>query len=134
VLVTLARRTRKKDGGSDLPARDAAVKPTTAEEAAKPESTTPTVFVSGNDLGLTQAERNALQAGAGMPPGQSADFTRLKGIGPTFDQRLKEAGITTFAALAGLTPEAISAIIGWPPERIVRDELREQATALAMRE
>ena len=30
----------------------------------------------------------------------SADFTVIKGIGPVYAQRLQEAGITTFAALA----------------------------------
>lgn len=134
VLVTLARRTRKKDGGSDLPAGDAAVEETAPAGDPEPKSAAPTIFASGDELGLTESERVALQTGAGMSPSQSDDFTRLKGIGPTFDQRLKEAGITTFAALAALTPEEISAIIGWPPERIVRDELREQAAALAEEE
>ncbi|MCL4833294.1 MAG: polymer-forming cytoskeletal protein [Caldilineaceae bacterium] len=88
-------------------------------------------FVSGDDLGLSDGERRALQAGITAPSDTPADFTQLKGIGPAFDLRLKEAGITTFAALAGLTAEEVSAIIGWPPERVVRDELLEQAAALA---
>jgi hypothetical protein len=134
VLVTLARRTRRKDTGPQLPAGDSFVEQAMTEDGTESDSPSPTIFVSGDDLGLTEAERSALQAGAGMTSARPADFTRLKGIGATFDQRLKEAGITTFAALAALTPEEISAIIGWPPERVVRDEVREQATALAEEE
>ncbi len=33
------------------------------------------------------------------------DLTKISGIGPTFAKRLKEAGITTYAALANLTPD-----------------------------
>jgi large subunit ribosomal protein L21 len=33
------------------------------------------------------------------------DLTAIKGIGPTFARRLQEAGITSFAALAALSPE-----------------------------
>ena len=36
---------------------------------------------------------------------ESADFTLIDGIGPTFASRLVDAGITTFAQLAELTPE-----------------------------
>ncbi|RLT36406.1 MAG: hypothetical protein DWI57_14925, partial [Chloroflexi bacterium] len=118
VLVTLARRARPREGrpdlltenfdvesttsdeaaGSDSPARTAFVPEAMAQneaEADSPMPTTPTLFVSGDELGLTETERAALQAGAGIAPAQPADFTRLKGIGPTFDKRLKEAGITT---------------------------------------
>lgn len=137
VLVNLARRTRR-DGPpaaaatiDDEPVAGAAQ--TTSEESGAGGETTH--FASGDDLGLTDEERRALQSGAGIAPSASdsepADFTQLKGIGPAFDRRLKEAGITTFAALAALTPEEASAIIGWPPERVVRDQLLEQAAALA---
>ena len=33
------------------------------------------------------------------------DLTQIDGIGPTFAERLAEAGIATFAQLAGLSPE-----------------------------
>ena len=36
---------------------------------------------------------------------EAADFTQINGIGPTFASRLVEAGITSFAQLAELTPE-----------------------------
>ena len=59
------------------------------------------------------------------------DFTRIVGIGPTFNQRLQAAGIRTYAELAGKTPEEIAAAIGWPNERVVRDQIIEQARKLA---
>ena len=33
------------------------------------------------------------------------DLTIVKGIGPTFARRLQDAGVTSFAALAALSPE-----------------------------
>lgn len=63
--------------------------------------------------------------------GAADDFTRLHGIGPAFQKRLHAAGILTFAQLAALTPDEIGEIIGWPAERVIQDQLREQAAALA---
>lgn len=58
-------------------------------------------------------------------------FTEIKGIGPVFDQRLKEAGVRTFAQLAAMTPAQVAEVIGWPEERVLRSEIIEQAQALA---
>lgn len=65
-------------------------------------------------------------------PAAEDDFTVLRGIGPTFDRRLKEAGIRTFAQLAALTPEEAAEIIGWPPQRVISDDLLGQARQLAL--
>lgn len=136
VLVNLARRSGRGGSAPTPPAAPVAPAATYPGEEAgsgsQPDSQSgESGIVSGDALGLTDAERVALQAGAGITPAPPADFTRLKGVGPTFDRRLKEAGITTFAALAAASPEALSAILGWPPERIIRDELIEQAAQLA---
>lgn len=145
VLVNLARRSGR---GGTSPAAPAAPPAPAGVVVTNPPATPPTDeassrdeqpenpsdesgIVSGDALGLTDAERAALQAGAGIAPAQPADFTRIRGVGPTFDRRLKEAGITTFAALAAAGPETLSVILGWPPERIIRDELIEQAAQLA---
>jgi len=129
VLISLARRTGRI-GPAPVP-----TVPTSPVSPSTDSDEEPAAVVrTGDELGLTDAERAALQAGAGITssdPIEPADFTRLKGIGPTFDKRLKEVGVTTFAALAALTAEDVSAIIGWPPERILRDELLEQAADLA---
>jgi large subunit ribosomal protein L21 len=45
------------------------------------------------------------------------DLTRLAGIGPAFAGRLRAAGVTTYAALAASTPEALAAIVQAPDWR-----------------
>jgi predicted flap endonuclease-1-like 5' DNA nuclease len=59
------------------------------------------------------------------------EFTRIKGVGPVFERRLKAAGIRTFADLAATQAEKIAEIIGWPVDRVLRSEIREQAQRLA---
>ena len=59
------------------------------------------------------------------------DFTRIRGIGPVFAARLRQANVLTFGDLAALTPEQIAEIIGWPAERVMRTEIVEQAAELA---
>lgn len=62
------------------------------------------------------------------------DLTRMKGVGPKLAQRLNEAGITSFAQLAALTPadaEALDAQLGDFRGRIHRDRWIEQASFLA---
>jgi len=60
-------------------------------------------------------------------PVTSDDFTTLVGIGPVFDQRLKDAGIRTFADLAACQPAEIANIIKWPPKRVEQARIIEQA-------
>ena len=62
------------------------------------------------------------------------DFTRINGIGPVFDQRLKAAGIHTFAELAARTPAEIAEIVKWPLARVERAAIVEQARQLAQGE
>ena len=62
---------------------------------------------------------------------RSDNFTRINGIGIVFDQRLKAAGIVTFAQLARCTPAEIAKIVLWPEGRIRSSAIIEQAQALA---
>lgn len=49
--------------------------------------------------------------GAEQAPSPAADdLTRIKGIGPSYQKALARHGVTTFADLAGLSPERIAAI------------------------
>jgi predicted flap endonuclease-1-like 5' DNA nuclease len=65
------------------------------------------------------------------PPVAEADLTVIRGIGLSSDQRLKAAGVHTFAQLADLTPEQLAAIIGLTAERVIEDDLIRQARMLA---
>ena len=62
---------------------------------------------------------------------ESDDLTRIMGIGPTYAERLRDAGITTFSQLAALDAEEIAAVLGCPAARVERERLREQAGELA---
>ncbi len=136
VIVHLARRSQRRPTSPGF-VQEEAPPPSEPEAPASagptPETATPDLeqehIVTGEELGLSEEERALLEAGA-QPAGED-DFTRLRGIGPAFDRRLKEAGVTTFAQLAALTPEEVAEIIGWPPERVIRDQLLEQAAELA---
>ena len=60
------------------------------------------------------------------------DLTQIKGIGPKLSQKLMDAGVTSFAQIAGWTERDIDgfeAAFGEVPGRIVRDKWVEQATA-----
>lgn len=93
---------------------DADATPVVDEPAVPAETETPTSAVT-----------------AGEPATRDDQFTRIKGVGPVFERRLKAAGILTFADLAAAQPETIAEIIGWPVDRVLRSELREQALRLA---
>lgn len=58
-------------------------------------------------LGGGKPAENGRAAGSGAD-----DLTRIDGIGPTFARRLNEAGVTTFAHLAALTPDKVREITG----------------------
>jgi predicted flap endonuclease-1-like 5' DNA nuclease len=60
------------------------------------------------------------------------DLTRIKGIGPTYQAALQRAGVTSFAQLAGLSPERIRQILGVPQWRKIEPEAWiEQAARLS---
>lgn len=63
--------------------------------------------------------------------GEDDDFLKLKGIGPTYARRLKDAGYRSFAQLAAASPEEVAAAIGWPVDRVRRAEVIDQAKVLA---
>jgi len=91
-----------------------------AEPAAAPAPAQP----------VAEAPAQPVAEAPAAPAGED-DFTRIAGIGPVFDQRLKDAGIRTFADLASRTAAELADIIRWPVARVERSELREQARRLA---
>jgi predicted flap endonuclease-1-like 5' DNA nuclease len=62
------------------------------------------------------------------------DLTNIKGIGPTYQSKLHNAGITTYAQLAQATPELLQQIINAPNWRKPNAESWiEQARLLSQR-
>jgi len=61
------------------------------------------------------------------------DLTQLKGVGPAYAKKLNEAGITSFAQLAELTPEGVTELEEKlnAAGRVERDGWIEQAKELA---
>jgi predicted flap endonuclease-1-like 5' DNA nuclease len=64
-------------------------------------------------------------------PAKEDDFLPIADIGPGFDKKLKDAGITNLAALAATTPEEIEAKTGIPANRVRQNKWIEQAAELA---
>jgi predicted flap endonuclease-1-like 5' DNA nuclease len=116
---------------------DASVAPDTlllaapvAESAAPAEPAVDSAAAPAEAAAVPEAEPMA-EVVAPAAPAPADDFTRIVGIGPTFNQRLQVAGIRTYAELASKTPEEIAAAIGWSKERVARDQIVEQARKLA---
>jgi predicted flap endonuclease-1-like 5' DNA nuclease len=84
--------------------------------ALEDELAEPLDYVTAQDVLKAQAEDI-----------QDDSFVIIKGIGPVFEQRLKNAGIRTFGELAITPPERIAEIIGWPVERVLRSDIAGQA-------
>lgn len=97
------------------PAKKAAPK---AEEAPKAEA---------------KAEAPKKAAPAKAAAAGSDDLTQLKGVGPAYAKKLNEAGITSFAQIAALTPEGITELEEKlnASGRVERDGWIEQAKELA---
>ncbi len=62
---------------------------------------------------------------------EEADFTQIRGIGPTIDQRLKENDVHTFAQLAAMNTEEVAALAGVPSSLLIRYDVIDQASLLA---
>lgn len=58
------------------------------------------------------------ETGGVPPPPEADDLTIIKGIGPVYEARLQEAGVTSLRALAGAQVEDLAARLGVPPGRV----------------
>ncbi len=64
-------------------------------------------------------------------PGFPDDFSRLEGIGPTYAQRLRDGGGTSFRELADMDVDRLAEPLGWSAARVERSRLCERAHELA---
>jgi predicted flap endonuclease-1-like 5' DNA nuclease len=111
---------------------------------AEPKAGAPATAKAPNHLpGAEDAARIAAEMSAlnttprqdapavGPPKGNPDDFTRIKGIGPMFAQRLHEAGIASFAALAEAGDDVLDRVTGGNLDRVQREDWRGQARQLS---
>ncbi len=90
-----------------------------AEESGAPSATPKPAAAektaSGKEKVVVKREQpDAGQKPAGEDSGKSSeadDLTRIEGIGPKISGILNDKGVTTFAALAAMTPEAIKELL-----------------------
>ena len=127
VIVHFARSSGRFSNGSLLGEGDGGNRPPAG--TAGPDIVSPPPAVES-----IEAIEDAAQP-SGPPqeppvPGAPDDFSRLGGIGPTYAQRLREAGVTSFAQLAVMDVERLAAVLGWSISRVERSRLRERASEL----
>lgn len=104
---------------ADVDVRDAQTRDAAESDVVEQDVAQPLDYVTAQEVNTTDVLA------------EGDDFLQLRGIGPTYARRLKEAGFTTFAQLAATTPEAVAAAIGLSPDRVRRAELIDQAKVLA---
>jgi predicted flap endonuclease-1-like 5' DNA nuclease len=92
-----------------------------AEEIVEQDVAGPIDYVTAQEVITTEAVT------------EGDDFLRIKGVGPTYARRLKDAGYASFAQIAAATPEQVAVAIGWPVDRVLRSEIIDQAKVLAQR-
>jgi predicted flap endonuclease-1-like 5' DNA nuclease/cytoskeletal protein CcmA (bactofilin family) len=109
------RRSRgKREAAAERAGADAG-----GEETVEQDVAAPVDYVTAQEVNTTDVVT------------EGDDFMQIKGIGPTYARRLKDAGYATFAQLAAASPEDVAAAIGWPVDRVHRSEVIDQAKMLA---
>lgn len=106
----------------------APIVPVAAAAAAPPPAPASSVAA---EAPAPEAPEPATPPAAAPPLSVEDDFTRINGVGPVFDQRLKAAGIRTFGELAARSTAEVAAIIQWSEARVERSEILAQARSLA---
>jgi predicted flap endonuclease-1-like 5' DNA nuclease/cytoskeletal protein CcmA (bactofilin family) len=90
-------------------------------------------LVAAADADAAAAAAAKAQADAAREAAEAArvyggdDFTRISGVGRSWERKLKAAGVLTYGQLASLPVELAAAILGVPPEEIIEDKILQQA-------
>jgi predicted flap endonuclease-1-like 5' DNA nuclease len=109
----------------------------TADESAQETAADATEDAESADRWATEATAEApytAPTASAMTGGAPVDFTRIRGLDPVSDQRLKAANIRTYGQLAAMSAEEIAEVLGWTVDRVMRSETITQAQALAQAE
>lgn len=107
--------------------------PVKAKKAAPKKEAAPAAEVKEEAPKAKKAPAKKAEAAPAAPAGEPDDLTQLKGVGPAYAKKLHEAGVTTFAQIAALTPEGIEELEEKlnAKGRVERDGWIEQAKELA---
>jgi predicted flap endonuclease-1-like 5' DNA nuclease len=81
-------------------------------ELALQGRTAPSEYTWSQLIGAAAPAAAPAPAAPAAPAAQADDLIVIDGIGPVMAKRLNAAGITTFAQLAAMTPDAVQAAIG----------------------
>lgn len=98
------------------------------------------IYLSDRMARADQAVGGGKKERVGVPAPTAAtvcppdDLTHVVGIGEVFQNRLRQAGITTFTQLASMTAEEVGSAIDVDPGRIAHADWIGQAAALAATE
>jgi len=112
--------------GTHISVNGRATESTPSQSAS--ETVTPDVQVADPVVeAQAQPELETPEASTDQPD----DFTVIIDIGPVFNRKLQDAGITTFKAMSELSAEEIAEKVGTNAARIDRNRWREQAAQLA---
>ena len=81
---------------------------------------------------MPRAETQPVETPAPIPrPSAKDDLKAIKGIGPAIEKKLNNAGILTYAALAGLSVKELEHILGSTRRLVQEGDLIAQAKKLA---
>jgi len=110
------------EAGTDDP--DRAAEPAEAAGSAAGEAVEDDEYVATDaDVGAETEEESAAESDgdedAAAEP-EPDDLTEIKGVGPAYADRLHDAGVTTFAALADADPDELAAATDLSPKRVGR--------------
>jgi predicted flap endonuclease-1-like 5' DNA nuclease len=119
------------------PLIDVDILPSSANGSSTEVQETFEVAATSPESALSQMEQTESKLGAeyeaeaDSQPLIGDDFLIIDDIGPVFNRKLKEAGITSYANLAALSVEEIADIAGTSATRVERNLWREQAIRLS---
>ncbi len=101
----------------------------TAKDAAISAAATASTTAAELGNGIEKTQDGPLFT---APAGEGDDLQKINGVGPVAERQLKEQGITTYAQIAGLTPEEVQKVDDYMPFSTAQvQDWKAQAAELA---